>query len=449
MSWERDKPIIGVVGFNLLTLLVFVTAPVAWETDNLWAVCFLVLFCQLLIYLGFRIGCQTRLERASGTALPFLSGETLVSYLFVIYVLTFPISYAYRLQLGPFDVIGIASRLVAGWRDPHFGYVSTLETTSGPIPWSVFFAVSIFDQIFLAAGFLYWRQLRFAKKVVFVTLVALELFYWIGIATTFGVVTLATTFALSTVFWRARAGGRRIRTVVANALVLSLLVVGTIGFFSYNLYRRSNFTEIDVAQFEIAGRSIVLEHPVLALVPAALQPTYLKVVSYLGQGYYHTCLALDLDFRPTAFLGNNTALISLGRAFGIDVWDDKYMHRLQRMGVDEYGVWHSAYTWYASDVSFYGVPIVLLIVGFLYGFSWTQGVRGDFLSRIVFIVFGNMLLFLFANNTYLASVFYACMVFVPVWAVTRFAAVFGWRSPGAAVARSGSVPARSRPAMKA
>ena len=35
-------------------------------------------------------------------------------------------------------------------------------------------------------------------------------------------------------------------------------------------------------------------------------------------------------------------------------------------------------------------------------------------------MFGNVLLFLFANNSYLASVFYAFMVFVPLWMLTRF-----------------------------
>ncbi len=97
------------------------------------------------------------------------------------------------------------------------------------------------------------------------------------------------------------------------------------------------------------------------------------------------------------------------------------MHRLHRLGIDEYGVWHSAYTWFASDVSFYGVPVLLFVVGYGFGFSWICGMRGDFLSRLVFIMFGNVLLFLFANNTYLSSVFCAFIVFVPFWVFTRFA----------------------------
>jgi hypothetical protein len=69
------------------------------------------------------------------------------------------------------------------------------------------------------------------------------------------------------------------------------------------------------------------------------------------------------------------------------------------------------------------VPVLLFVVGYLFGFSWGQGLKGDFLSRVVFIMFGNVLLFLFANNTYLSSVFYAFMFFVPLWIVTRFTAI--------------------------
>ena len=423
MTLRHDRPIVGVIGFNLFTLLVFVTAPVRWRTDNLILLCVFVLLCQFLVFLGFWFGRRTGGTMPGTYKPPFIDGRSLVRTLFIVYVITLPMSYAYRLELAPFDIPGIISRLVAGIRDPHFGYAATQEKTGlGPVPWSAFFLVSIFNQLFFPVGFLYWRQLRAAAKVVFVILLGIDLFYWIGIATSFGVVSLVTTFGLSTMFWPAHPR-RTVRQRASRIVVLVLLLGGTIAFFSHNLYRRSNFVQVDVSQYEVARSEIILDHQAFALVPEPLWPTYIMVVTYLGQGYYHTCFAFDLEFRPTGLVGNNTALISLARLFGVDVWNDTYMHRLHRQGIDEYGVWHSAYTWFASDVSFFGVPVLLFVVGYLFGFSWGQGLTGDFLSRVVFIMFGNILLFLFANNTYLASVFYAFMVFVPLWMVTRFSAV--------------------------
>jgi hypothetical protein len=144
----------------------------------------------------------------------------------------------------------------------------------------------------------------------------------------------------------------------------------------------------------------------------------------MGQGYYHACRALDIDFRWTKFLGSNGSLVALAERLGIDVWNNTYMHRLQRDGIDEYAVWHSAYTWWAGDVTFYGVPLLLFCLAWLFGFSWALGNQGDFLSKIFFVLFGNMLLYLFANNTYLASIFYAMMLFGPIWLLTRVVPVF-------------------------
>jgi hypothetical protein len=436
---QRDKPILGVVGFNLFTLFVFITAPVGWKTNNLAELGLFVLLCQSLVFFGFRLGCHTGRATLRADA-PLFHGDVLMRWLFVIYLVTFPIAYAYRLEFAPFDIPGMLGRLLAGVQDPHYGYAAAQEKTGGPIPWTAYFLISIFNQLFFIAGFLHFRQLTRRAKAVFLILVGIELFYWVGIATSFGAVSLATTFGLSTMFWKPRVTRWRIGKSARRVVLLTLLLAVTIAFFSHNLYRRSNFAEIDVQQYQVAQSPILLDHPAFAVIPQSLWPTYIMVVSYLGQGYYHTCSAFDLEFRPTAFLGNNPAAVGLGRTIGIDVWPDTYMHRLQREGIDELGAWHSAYTWFASDVSFYGVPVLLWILGFLFGFSWVQGLRGDFLSRVVFIMFGNVLLFLFANNTYLSSVFYAFMVFVPLWMVTRFLGVV-------AVARVGRRAAPATPAQ--
>lgn len=414
MNLRRDRPILGITGFNLFTLFVFVTAPVKWQTDNVPLLCLFVLLCQLLIFVGFRLGYATGFGRPAPDKLPLFSLDEAFPFLLAFYALTAPITYAYRLEMSPFDLVGMADRLLAGIRDPHFGYSSTLTRSGGSVSWTAFFVIAIFNQLFFAAGFLQFKRLRPLHKFLFVVLLIMELFYWVAVATGFGVVTMVTTFALSTMFWQQRAQSRRRRLI----LMAGLFAI-SIAFFSHNLYRRSNFNEVDVSKYSLSGSPMILDHPAFSVVPAALHPTYVMVVTYLAQGYYHTCFAFDLDFKSTGLVGNNVALVSLARAFGLDVWDDTYMHRLQPLGIDEWGNWHSAYTWFASDVSYYGVPVLMGLFGFLFGLSWAQGLRGDVLSRVMFIVFGNVLLFLFSNTTYLSSVFYAVMVFVPVWLFTR------------------------------
>lgn len=412
-SLSLNEPIVVVIGFNLLTVAFMMTAPVAWDAENLPQIYLLVVVCQFLILIGFRLGRNRGLVTRPRTVLPLSSDDRVIPFLFAIYLLTFPIVYGYRMGFSPFDISGMANVIVAGITDRNFGYTNALRGVGlGPIPWTLYFLVSIFTQCFFITGFLYWRSMRPGMKLLFAVLVGLDMFFALGRGTTFGVVSMVTTFVFAAMFWK--------RSRLATVLLVACLFVGSITVFSYNLYSRSGNVERPVELVEFGRSSLILDHPTLAIIPQSLRPTYINVLWYFGGGYYHASFALDLDVEPTLFVGNNPSLIGLAAILGIDVWNDTYMHRLQvARGIDELGVWHSAYTWYANDVSFVGVPMIVFGIAYLFGFSWARSAQGDFLSRIVFVILGNMLLFLFANNTYLSTVFYSFMFLLPFWLFTR------------------------------
>ena len=103
---------------------------------------------------------------------------------------------------------------------------------------------------------------------------------------------------------------------------------------------RGGNNEIDIEQISFGLSEVNEDHYMFSLIPQSQHPAYLEIVSYLTQGYYHTCLAFDLDFKSTYFLGNNPALIGLGQLFNIDVWEDTYVYRLMGKGIDPLGLWH-------------------------------------------------------------------------------------------------------------
>jgi hypothetical protein len=415
-----NTPIIAIVGFNLFTLIVFMTAPVFWDTNNLLLVYLFVLLCQLLILIGFTLGRNRGALSQPRSNLLMASGDRLSTYLFAMYVSTFLVGYAYKMGLHILDIAGIYNLLLAGIIDRHLGYDTALTGTGiGPIHWTLFFVISIFNQIFFIVGFIQWKKFTSFIKALFVVLLCIDICFSVGRGTAFGVISMVTTFFLSSMLW---LNSTRVRTanVFGYLLLVTFLFAGSIALFSYNLYNRSGNVERGLQLTEFGKSTTINDHVAFLLVPEALQPTYMNVVSYLGQGYYNTSLALDLDFKSTWFLGNNPALISLASAFGFDVWDNTYIHRLElKEGVDEFRSWHSAYTWFASDVSFYGVPFLLFFIAYMFGFSWAKAMQGDFLSKLVFVMLGNILLFLFANNSYLSTVFYSFMFLLPFWVFTR------------------------------
>lgn len=409
-----NKPIVFVAGFNVLTLVVFVTAPVSWDSPNVGRLYALVLLCQALIIWGFHHGRVRGLAARPRQTLPAFSGRQVLPYLILFYTVTFTTSYGFRMGFSAFDVRGMFELLAQGVADRNYGYTMALRGTGlGPIPWTMYFLISIVNQIFFAAGFGQLKAMSPAARLAFAAFVGIEAYFSLGRGTAFGLVSLVTTAVLGSMLWMK---GR-----IASLVLVTCLFAGTVTLFSYNLYRRSGNVERRVELTEFGASHALADHPTFSVIPAALQPSYLNVVMYFCGGYYHASLALDLPFQSTWLLGSNPALVSLASTAGIDVWERTYMYRLQAArGVDAVGQWHSAYTWIASDVSFYGVPLVLFAVAYLFGFSWAKARQGDFLSGVVFVVLGNILLFLFANMTYLSTVFYSFMFLMPFWLFTRF-----------------------------
>ena len=167
-----------------------------------------------------------------------------------------------------------------------------------------------------------------------------------------------------------------------------------------------------------AGIAVTL----LDIVPKSLIQTYMHSNTYLTQGYYHLGLALDIDFTTTYFFGSNPASLNFGNSvLGLDLWEKTYMFKLYKeKGVSDIAQWHSAYMWFANDVSFFGVPIILFLLGFFSGYAYKITIlNNDLLSSFVFVMLINIQIFLFANNSFLAQYYYSFVMVFIIWLFTR------------------------------
>ena len=416
----KYTPLTIVIGFNLFTLFIFYTAPIQWVTDNLFLFFIFAILCQIMIILGYKLGYKKSNRKKIPVAVLFNFSKKTLNFVFWFYSITFLIGYAYHLKFSVFDIKGMVSLLMIGIADPHAGYRLALsESRPATVSWSIFFFISIINQVFFIIGFLKWGDMGRWKKILFILFVLFELFFWMGRGTNFGVISMITTLAFASVF-RLESIRLNLKKAFRFYSLIILLLAGSIYIFSYNLNNRAGNDKINFQVFNLGLAKVNENAAVFTIMPKKLQTTYMYMVSYLAQGYYHTCLAFDLDFKPTFFLGNNPAAIDLGKVFNIDVWKDTYMYRLREKGVDPLVNWHSAYLWYANDVSIPGVPFLLFFIGYIFGFSWGVSLKNDdFLSKIIFIILGNMLLYLFANNSYLSNEFYSFMFILPIWYLTR------------------------------
>lgn len=420
---KESIPITITVGFNLFTLFVFFTAPIQWKTNNLVLLALFALFCQLLIFVGYKIGYKKGVVKSEKLIhkknIFYELSDKIYNFIFIFYSLTFLIKYAYLLRFNPFDIKGMILFLMIGIADPQLGYSLAVETMRpSTIPWTFYFLISIINQLFFIIGFVSWKNYSKWKKGMFILFLFIEIFFWAGRATNSGIIFIITTFLLSQLY-RMDYDNSKISAKIKPLFIIIFSLIISISAFSYTMNNRKGSSVLNYQSLNLVNSPVDEFSNVFLFIPKPLQDTYMYVVYYLTQGYYHTSLAFDLEFQSTYFLGNNPAIISLAEILGINVWKDTYIYRLNTLGVDPLVQWHSAYLWYASDISFWGVPVLLFILGYLFGLCWGLSFNNDLLSRIIFIILGNMLLYLFANNSYLSSVFYSFMFILPIWYFTR------------------------------
>lgn len=149
---------------------------------------------------------------------------------------------------------------------------------------------------------------------------------------------------------------------------------------------------------------------------------YYSVTNYVTQGYYGMSLALDEEFTTTYGIGHSAFLRSNFKSiFGIDVDDRTYQHKITELW-DEDGQWHSFYSYIANDVSFYGVIVVMFIIGLYYGALSKDAIYNDsIIAKIIITLLVIMFVYMPANNQLLTSMYTFCAFFelTFIWLVSK------------------------------
>ena len=182
----KNRPLTIVIGFNLLTLIVFFTAPVRWKTDNLFLFVIFSLFCQIMIVIGYERGYKKYLNADVSNSILYNFTDNKLNFIFLFYLFTLLYKYAYLLRFNLFDIKGMFSFLMVGIADPQIGYaLATDAFRPVTLKWYIYFPISIINQVFFIIGFIKWKDLSRFKKYLFVFFVLIELYYWMGRGTNF------------------------------------------------------------------------------------------------------------------------------------------------------------------------------------------------------------------------------------------------------------------------
>ncbi len=255
---------------------------------------------------------------------------------------------------------------------------------------------------------LYWRQLRAFDRVLVVCTAAIYIFqsFAIGAMVNVGSLLVASSPVILLLMSRRQGRsdlGRRLRS--PGARIRAVLITGV---------------GVATMLYFLGSRGVFLSESGMALSP--LVSGLLGMVFYLSHGYVGLSYCLELPFvftwGHTSFRGlAGIVLPYLGAA---NRWADSYLARSETtFGWSALQVWSTVFPWLASDMTFWLVPLVFLVVGVSMKRAWVRGIVTANPFALAFV--GQLLIFcmMIPANNQLFNTFGNSVATLVIWVAYR------------------------------
>lgn len=239
----------------------------------------------------------------------------------------------------------------------------------------------------------YWNKISTKTKVFSLVVVTINLIVSIASGINQGLFLLIIIFfGLYTVNLKFKDIINVKNTIVA--LVFSMFIIFALNFFVEGQMTRSgsaaisgiSYTQNYESDYDISDGKIKV--------------LYSALTSYLTQGYRAFDLALELPFKTTFGVGHSSFLSrQVDRIFDTRISDNTYPARIERFGWDRYVFWSSFYLWWASDIHYIGVIVLMFVIGFVFRMV-ENSIKNEKSYRLIILYsyFLVMLFYLSANN---------------------------------------------------
>lgn len=438
----------------------------AWDfpyRDN-WTLATFLLIYNLSLYLGFRLGTSVDVyytPRHSPLATSQFVRKIRRTVMFITVVTLIP---RFMIDTGLYDseIATLLYRVEMGMNDAYLSYNLNREIASVSGIWAyinyVCVATGFISWLYTGLAIMTWTTLRPLAKAFTWTYWGILLLQSIAQGTNYGVFDLGIQIMVFYAIKKATLRGARehsklsaehlsgrvpratlrfhrtapSRTSIGRA-TLAVLSVVTLLVVAFNNTMSSRVGTGYRSLLSYGGLSVEIDRTSFFwnIWPESIQPLIATLTAYISHGYVGLAMALDVPFTSTYGVGHSWFLIyNFEEATGLDVLQRTYLMGIEyQHGYDHKILWHTAYLWFANDVSLYGVPIVLFTLMFIYGFAWKDYLtNGNLFAVGMMSTFGLFFFFLSANNQVFSSYnsLFAFWVLLFVWLATR--RKFDWSS---------------------
>lgn len=242
----------------------------------------------------------------------------------------------------------------------------------------------------------YWRKLTPDLRILGLIGIGSYVCFYLTIGTLAGLgssVIFAGASLLVVLGQRRQARTRRRKGILALGL---LFVLAFVSYMSYN--QGARLTETGLTADQRFAPNPIVE----AVTNRSFAQGVAVTVFYPTHGYQGLAYNLETPFEWTRGLGSSKALDSYVAQYGLSdsVAQDTYPARTEaRTGWPADVYWATVYPWLASDLSWFGVPLVMLALGWWTARWWREAVvDGDPLALLLFAQAALSIAFIPANN---------------------------------------------------
>lgn len=406
MNKHLGRPILIILLFSLATIFSFEFGVIDYKCQDKLLLYFFLAVANVAIWFGFWLGIHSK--RGNRDITSMTDGREYIYHFYLIIfgisLITFIPSFLIETRMYSLNPSIIIERMQVAFSDSSILYNSIRQSENVSGIWRVvnlFVVITGFARwIYFPLSVFLWEKLERYHKLCFFILIA---FYWgsfLITGTTAGTFTVAIVIFIPLLMKNYRkkiVSGNSIihrngrRTIISILAALSA-IIACIWLFSNNMKSREGTLYYGNGNFD---------HFPWFFIPDSISPAIYWLTGYVTQGYKNLSYCIGQPFTPTFGTGHSWFIMdNVSSVLHINILDYTYLAKVQQYGIDPYSNWHTVYTWFANDVSFIGVPIVLIVLFCLMGQSWRDYIENNDPFAFVFMTIMSLfVLYLSANNT--------------------------------------------------
>lgn len=402
-----------------LIFILFIFGPWPWPMDNKLLVYSYLFMAQILLLFGYFLSVRRKKITIYVTQSRFLKISSynnlkLIKFLLILSFIIFIPSYMARAGLSSFSITGFYDAFVNGLLNPGAQYYDKLnlsnQASSNYLLLILSTLTSPFRWLFIPLCIVNWKILPRRYKFSSMIFILLDTVSWISIGTNKGIFDNVFIVGFSLLI-KVYMNNKETRELKQNKKSKAAILLFSLSILSLAItYMTKAITSrLGVLNYYSRGASVYVDFdsPIMSIIPDFLKDTLVIMAGYTTQGYYGLSLAMKEPFTTTYGIGNSWFLMSIIEKItgNATIAENTYPFKIAGYGWDPYVNWHSVYTWLASDFSFFGTLLIMIIIGYWFGEVWKSVLFQRNIYAIgLFILFMIMFMYFPANNQVFAFI---------------------------------------------